>query len=101
MNAGLRLEFSDEKNQTKKQPYEIFGSPIEKKKPNILLPSLNPLLFMANNLQKRCTQWNEPMGVEGQGGREGRDGSSRVSLYIDIDEFAEFKFVLDGMLMLE
>lgn len=23
------------------------------------------------------------------------------SLYIDIDEFAEFKFVLDGMLMLE
>lgn len=31
MNAGLRLEFSDEKNQTKKQPYEIFGSPIEKK----------------------------------------------------------------------
>lgn len=32
MNAGLRLEFSDEKNQTKKQPYEIFGSPIEKKK---------------------------------------------------------------------
>ena len=56
---------------------------------------------MANNLQKRCTQWNEPMGVEGQGGREGRDGSSRVSLYIDIDEFAEFKFVLDGMLMLE
>lgn len=75
---GPALRIFRWKNQTKKQPYGIFGSPIEKKNPNILLPSLNPLLFMANNLQKRCTQWNEPMGVEGQGGREGRDGSSRV-----------------------
>ena len=29
---------------------------LKKKKPNIFLPSLNPVLFMANNLQKRCTQ---------------------------------------------
>lgn len=43
------------------------------------------------------------MGVEGQGGREGRVGMEvqGYSLFIDTDEFAEFKFVLDGMLMLE
>lgn len=41
-------------------------------------------------------------------GSGGTEGAGRVgmevqgySLYIDIDEFAEFKFVLDGMLMLE
>lgn len=73
MNAGLRLEFSYEKIRLKNNPME-YSAPQLKKKPKILLPSLNPLLFMANNLQKRCTQWNEPMGVEGQGGREGRDG---------------------------
>lgn len=78
-----------------------YSAPQLKKKPNILLPSLNPLLFMANNLQKRCTQWNEPMGVERQrGGRVGMEVQG-YSLFIDTDEFAEFKFVLDGMLMLE
>ena len=101
MNAGLRLEFSDKKNQTKKQPYEIFGSPIEKKSRIFCYP-VQILYYLwqitcKNDARSETNPW------------EWRDrGAGRVemevqgySLYIDTDEFAEFKFVLDGMLMLE